>query len=102
MPNENANENASEKSERDNKKEQLILESIAQAKKVYPDLDPDEARILMIVLKSLWPLLNAASATPEHTKLKSLAGNYNARRHEIRNNPIAEVRSYNPKADQNW
>lgn len=98
MPNENANDKAT----RDSKHEELILEAIRQAKQAFPELEPDEARILMIVLKSLWPLLNAGAAGPEHTKLKSQADNYNERRYEIRNHPIDDVKSYNPKSDPNW
>ena len=91
----------SEENEREDKRVELELESITQAVKLFPHLDRAEARIIMIVLSALWPMLNNGNATAEHNDLKRLVDKHNTRRKEVRNNPIAEVKAYKPDKD-NW
>lgn len=87
---------------REAKRAETELAAIDQAVELFPHLDRDEARILMLVLGALGPMLNQGQATVEHEELQRLVGNYKTRRSEVKTNPIAEVKAYKPKHDPNW
>ena len=92
----------SEKNIREDKEEELEIEAINQAVKLFPNLGRGEALTLMTILNALGPLLDRSQYTQEHTALERLGGNVGTRRSEVRNNPIADVKAYNPKTDPNW
>lgn len=88
-------------SERENKLHDLVQEGVDRVQAVFPDVGGPEAFILLTVLNALGPLMES-QYTPEQKSVAKVGKNVGARQAEVRRNPIAEVRSYNPKNDTNW
>lgn len=88
-------------SERGNKIHDLVDEGVKRVKEVFPDIGGPEAFILAVVFDALGPML-ASQYTPEQASVAKVGKNIGRRNAEVRRNPIAEVRSYNPKNDTDW
>ena len=86
---------------RDDKLHDLMEEGVNRAQELFPDMGRPEAFILMTVLNALGPMMEA-QYTPEQKSIAKMGKNVGARQAEVRRNPIADVRSYNPKNDPNW